>query len=136
MFEVFKEYGLELEVFILSRRDKCGKRYGFVRFRKVTNERIMAAKLDSIHIQGNKIYANILRFQCGVNAENSQAKPREIVGSGQQMQSERRVWNSSKPGLTYALEIGNKNSEVGVRANEDKLFDWNKNRRRVELEVK
>ncbi|KAI5388032.1 hypothetical protein KIW84_073937 [Lathyrus oleraceus] len=50
------------------------------------------------------------------------------------MQSERRVWNSSKLGLTYALEIGNKNSEVGVRANGDKLFDWNKNRRRVELE--
>lgn len=62
MFKVFKEYELVMEVFIPSRRDRCGKRYGFVRFRKVVDKRIMAVKLDSIHIQGKKIFANISRF--------------------------------------------------------------------------
>ncbi|CAK8578071.1 unnamed protein product [Lathyrus sativus] len=50
MVKVFKEYGLVMEVFILATRDKQGKRYGFARFRKVLNERIMAEKLYSIHI--------------------------------------------------------------------------------------
>ncbi|XP_058783963.1 uncharacterized protein LOC131658712 [Vicia villosa] len=62
LFENFKDYGLVMEVAIPAKRNKQGMRYGFVRFRKVENERDMAIKLDNIFIRGRKLYANIPRF--------------------------------------------------------------------------
>lgn len=41
MFKVLKEYGLVMEAYIPSRKDKRGKRYNFVCFRKVVDERIV-----------------------------------------------------------------------------------------------
>lgn len=62
LFEIFKGYGLVLEVEIPPKRDNKGRRYNFVRFRKVNNERELAIKLDNIFIRGSKLYANIPRF--------------------------------------------------------------------------
>lgn len=67
MLEIFKEYGLVVEVVILPRRDKRGKRYGFVQLRKVADKRILAMRLDNIYIQGKKIFAKIPRFQRRTN---------------------------------------------------------------------
>lgn len=66
MAEVFKEFGLVTEVYIPGKRDSRGRRYGIARFRKVTDDIIIAAKLDGIQIEGKKIFANIPRFQRGV----------------------------------------------------------------------
>ncbi|CAK8532473.1 unnamed protein product [Lathyrus sativus] len=63
MVIVFKDFGIVKEVFIPSWRDKRGRRYGFVRFRKVKNVRLMATKLDSIQIAGTKLHLNVPRFQ-------------------------------------------------------------------------
>ncbi|CAK8575923.1 unnamed protein product [Lathyrus sativus] len=63
MFKFFKEFGLVMEVYIPAQKSKRGKRYRFVRFRKVAYERIIEVKLYNIHIQGKKIYANTPRFQ-------------------------------------------------------------------------
>ncbi|XP_058761119.1 uncharacterized protein LOC131634461 [Vicia villosa] len=62
LFAIFKGYGLMLEVAIPPKRDNKGSRYGFVRFRKVNNERELAIKLDNIFISERKLYANIPRF--------------------------------------------------------------------------
>lgn len=62
LFETFKEYGLVLEVAIPPKRNKKGRRYGLLRFRKVDNERELTIKLDNIFIRGRKLYANIPRF--------------------------------------------------------------------------
>ncbi|KAI5444628.1 hypothetical protein KIW84_013049 [Lathyrus oleraceus] len=61
MAEIFKEFGIVMEVFIPTGRDKRGKRHGFVQFKKVKEERIMAVKLDNIQIKGRKIFANAQR---------------------------------------------------------------------------
>ncbi|CAK8566722.1 unnamed protein product [Lathyrus sativus] len=63
MAEMFKDFGLLSDVFILERRDKRGRRYSFARFRKVYEERLIVARLDSIQIKGKKIFANVPRFQ-------------------------------------------------------------------------
>ncbi|CAK8562136.1 unnamed protein product [Lathyrus sativus] len=63
MAEIFKDYGLISEVFIPAKRDKRERRYGFVRFWKVSEDKPLAAKLDSIPIEWKKIYTNILRFK-------------------------------------------------------------------------
>lgn len=62
LFE-FKELGDVDEVVIPPRRDKRGSRYGFVRFQNVANEKLMAIKLDSLMLEGRKIFVNISRFQ-------------------------------------------------------------------------
>lgn len=62
LHEVSKEHGLVVEAVISPKRDKSGTEYGFVRFRKVNNERILATKLDNIFIKGRKLFANIPKF--------------------------------------------------------------------------
>ncbi|KAI5412726.1 hypothetical protein KIW84_057384 [Lathyrus oleraceus] len=65
MAKIFKEYGIVIKVFIPARRDNRGKWYGFVRYIKVNDERLMVAKLDNIQIEGRKIFANVPRFKRG-----------------------------------------------------------------------
>ncbi|CAK8534234.1 unnamed protein product [Lathyrus sativus] len=65
MFEEFKHFGLVKEVVVPPKRDKKGKRYGFVRFRDVEDARVLAIILDNIMIGGKKIHANIRRFHRG-----------------------------------------------------------------------
>ncbi|CAK8566082.1 unnamed protein product [Lathyrus sativus] len=65
MADMFNKFGIVMGVFIPARRDKRGKQNNFVRFKKVQDERLMANKLDSIHIKGRKIFANIYRFNRG-----------------------------------------------------------------------
>ena len=44
----FKDLGDIDEVFIPPKRDKVGRRYGFVRYFNVADERLMATKLDNV----------------------------------------------------------------------------------------
>lgn len=62
LFEIFKGYGLVMKVAIPPRRDKKGRRYEFMRFGKVDNERELATKLVNIFTRGRKLYANIPIF--------------------------------------------------------------------------
>lgn len=45
LFEVFKEFGLVIEVVIHFRRDKHGKRFVFVRFGNVSDGRILGVNI-------------------------------------------------------------------------------------------
>ncbi|CAK8560381.1 unnamed protein product [Lathyrus sativus] len=63
LVEVFKVYGVISEVFIPGRRDKRGRRFGFAKFRKVHNPRILACNLDSVVLEGKKLFVNIPRFR-------------------------------------------------------------------------
>ncbi|CAI8614976.1 unnamed protein product [Vicia faba] len=62
MYAIFKENGEIDEVIIPPKRDKRGKRFGFVRFFNVADERLMVIKLDNIIIGTKKIHANLPRF--------------------------------------------------------------------------
>lgn len=62
LFEIFKGCGLAAEVPIHPKRDIKGRRYNFVKFRKVANVMDLEMKLDNIFIRGRKLYANIPRF--------------------------------------------------------------------------
>lgn len=58
-YEIFKDYERVVELVVPSKRVKRGRRYGFVRFRKVSNDRVLVTKLDNIFIRGRKLYVNI-----------------------------------------------------------------------------
>ncbi|XP_058733331.1 uncharacterized protein LOC131604934 [Vicia villosa] len=62
LFE-FKEFGVIDEVVIPSKWDKFGRRYGFVRFFDVEDEKLLGIKLDSLILEGRKLHANLPRFQ-------------------------------------------------------------------------
>lgn len=48
---------------IPSKVNRLGKRYGFVRFSKVEDARVLGIMLDNIMIDGKKIHANVPRFE-------------------------------------------------------------------------
>lgn len=63
MHRAFEYYGNVVDVVIPQKRNKRGKRFGFVRFREVEDPRTFAIKLDNIIIGAKKIHVNIPRFQ-------------------------------------------------------------------------
>lgn len=62
---IFKDYEEINEVIIPPKKDIRYKRYEFVKFYKVQDERVMSTKLDKIFIKNGKIHANLPRYQRG-----------------------------------------------------------------------
>lgn len=62
MLRIFSLYGKALEVVIPPKRDKLGRRLGFVRFMEVREPEFFATKLNNIIIGSTKLYVNIPRF--------------------------------------------------------------------------
>nr|GFA22734.1 nucleotide-binding alpha-beta plait domain-containing protein [Tanacetum cinerariifolium] len=63
LWNTCKLYGNVVDVFILDRRTKAGKRFGFVRFIKVLNIDSLINSLCTVWVRRNKIHANVARFQ-------------------------------------------------------------------------
>lgn len=62
LFFEFKDLGEIEEVVIPPKRDKYGRRYGFVCFVNVKDVKMLATKMDNIVLDGRKIYANVPIF--------------------------------------------------------------------------
>lgn len=63
MWKVFIKWGRVREVYIPPKRDKFGKRFGFVRYMDVQNPKGLEVKLDNIWIGDLKIRVSIPRFE-------------------------------------------------------------------------
>lgn len=63
LFKACSQYGHVVDSFIPFKRDKNGKRFGFVRFINVFNPERLVNNLCTIWIDRYKIQANIARFQ-------------------------------------------------------------------------
>ena len=61
----FNQWGEVKEVFIPNRRNKEGKRYGFVRLRGVTDVRNVEKALDNSFIRGVKLHVNTPKYGRG-----------------------------------------------------------------------
>ena len=59
----FKRWGDVREIFISKQRNRGGKRYGFVRFRGVSDERTLERQLDNLIIGGLKLYVNVPKYE-------------------------------------------------------------------------
>lgn len=62
MWGVFRKYGKVKEVVIPDRRNKAGKRFGFVRIWDVIDSKSLERRLDNIIIGSTKIHVNLPRF--------------------------------------------------------------------------
>lgn len=109
LYEVFKEYGEVDGVIIPERRDRSGKRFGFVRFFEVVDDERMAVKLDNIFIGKEKLFVNVPYFQRNkvglqeVNGKSARAAGGLNLGShySKVVDGERGSWRV-KHGLSFA----------------------------------
>ncbi|CAK8576410.1 unnamed protein product [Lathyrus sativus] len=62
IFQIFEIHGKVAEVIIPPKRNKHCKHFGFVRFSKEEDGRVLAVKLDNIFDDKVKIHANLPRF--------------------------------------------------------------------------
>ncbi|GKV20182.1 hypothetical protein SLEP1_g30341 [Rubroshorea leprosula] len=63
MWHTFSRFGRVLEVYILEKRDKYGRRFGFVRFQDIRDTKCLEVDLDQIKVGEVKIHVNQLRFR-------------------------------------------------------------------------
>ncbi|KAG5069405.1 hypothetical protein JHK85_001782 [Glycine max] len=61
----FKRWGDVREVFISKKRNKGGRRYGFVRFSGVTDVHRLERQLDNLIVGGLKLYVNVPKYERG-----------------------------------------------------------------------
>jgi hypothetical protein len=76
MWFLFQKWGKVNEFFIPNKRNKYGKRFGFVRFDGIVNPKDLELKLDNIFIGEMKLHVNLPRF----NREKEVLKENENEG--------------------------------------------------------
>ncbi|XP_058742327.1 uncharacterized protein LOC131614792 [Vicia villosa] len=62
LFYEFKAFGEIMEFVIPPKKDKYGRRYGFVRFVNVPDVKSLEIKLDNMFLDGRKLHVNLTRF--------------------------------------------------------------------------
>ncbi|XP_058775853.1 uncharacterized protein LOC131650141 [Vicia villosa] len=62
-FELFACIGKVMEVAISPRKNRFGRKFGFVRFEGAEDSRLLAIPCDNVMIMGVKIHANLPRFE-------------------------------------------------------------------------
>ncbi|XP_058783455.1 uncharacterized protein LOC131658143 [Vicia villosa] len=82
LYHEFKDLGDIDEVYIPNKRTLRGKRYGFVRFFNVADEKMLETKLDNLFLDGKKIFANIPKFGRGSLARRGGVSRRQGDAEG------------------------------------------------------
>ena len=84
LWRYFKQFGAVREIFISARRNKLGKKYGFVRFSGVEDKHELERKLDNSLFGRLKMHVNIPKFarvQAGkTRSAAQQRQPAEFIG--------------------------------------------------------
>ena len=65
LWTYFRQWGEVKEIFIPNRRNKEGRRYGFVRLKGVADKRSVERDLDNSFIRGLKLHVNIPKYGRG-----------------------------------------------------------------------
>ncbi|GLU01162.1 hypothetical protein SLE2022_184840 [Rubroshorea leprosula] len=94
----FQRYGKVIDVFVPKKRDKWGKRFGFLRLLGVENESQMVRRLNEIWIDSYK-----LRVKTTEDRSKERAK-----GTGTRGRTQHRVDRLVKPGQSYAQVVKGK----------------------------
>ncbi|XP_057423063.1 uncharacterized protein LOC130716997 [Lotus japonicus] len=113
LWPVFQKHGRVWDVFISSKRDQAGRRFGFVRFLDVKDSRKLEQDLDNIMIGKMKLHANLPRF--------SKPKRRMALPHGQnpeRVQEPRAPaqWRVRQASQSYAQAVSQKGRVESVPA--------------------
>ncbi|GLT83206.1 hypothetical protein SLE2022_015090 [Rubroshorea leprosula] len=100
LWNSFQMYGKVVDVHVLSKLDKRGKRFGFVRLRRVNNVIQMEKRLNEIWIGSYKMRVKI--------ADNRQRKPslsRKLQGAIKDNGTTSKMNRLVEPGQSYAQVV-------------------------------
>lgn len=95
MWSVFLKWGRAMDVYIPLKKDKWGRRFGFVRFLEVHNPKLLELKLDKIYIGNQKLRANLSRFSRNQHPKAQGVK--HVVAN--------HVGNTVRFGVSYAKVV-------------------------------
>jgi len=108
------------EIFISKHRNKGGRRYGFVRFKVVSDERSLERKLDNIIVGGLKMYINVPKYRRKKERymERSVKHSTQAVGASNErkLPGQTAVQHRTDP-KSYAKVVSTVNMDAGQRRN-------------------
>ncbi|XP_057432091.1 serine/arginine-rich splicing factor SC35-like [Lotus japonicus] len=86
LWRVFQKWGRLWDLYIPQKRDRWGRRFGFVKFLNVTNPSYLVERLDQLVVGGRKLHVNFPRFskvtEGGMKEVGRQAQSRHDARSG------------------------------------------------------
>ncbi|GKV13309.1 hypothetical protein SLEP1_g24337 [Rubroshorea leprosula] len=94
----FQRCGKVLDVYVPKKRDKWGKRFGFLRMLGVQNDNQMVRRLNDIWFGSYKLRVKIAEERSNVNVKD------KVMGDRKQHREDRRV----QPGQSYAQVVKGK----------------------------
>ncbi|GLU06805.1 hypothetical protein SLE2022_237990 [Rubroshorea leprosula] len=100
LWNCFKMYGKVVDVYLPRKRDKRGKRFGFVRLTGVNNEMQMERKLNNIWIGSYKI-----RVKIANDRQRKSALSRKTQGEVKDSGSTNNMNRLIQPGHSYAQAV-------------------------------
>lgn len=99
----FKQAGDVREIFISRKRNKNGRKYGFVRFKGVEEVHKLERKLDNIIFGGLKMYVNIPKFGRAKSGKSqTTTRGREYVEQNEE--EIRGAYPRMKPGVSAEVK--------------------------------
>jgi len=121
MIKVFQKWARVKDVFISRRLNKWRRRFGFVRFFGVRDERSLERDLDQIYIGSRKLYVNIpkyRRYQYGPKKEEQRAlrellRERQVIARKRDTKEDeivrkhggKEIWVEKSRNRTYAEAV-------------------------------
>jgi hypothetical protein len=90
---VFQKWGVVREVFLPIKRNKYGKRFGFVRFFDVKDPKRLETNLDNIRMNETKLHVNLPRFSKSNGKNKSVARINTELGKLGTLNSDRIAQN-------------------------------------------
>lgn len=93
MWRIFEEFRMAVDVFIPQKRAKDGKKFGFVRFKGVSNAVELEALLQEIMVQRSRLFSNQATFKR--SEEDVTVAKKKAFGSKEYHISP--AWNTLQP---------------------------------------
>lgn len=128
LWKMFCRWGFVIDLYIPLKKNREGKRFGFVRFKNVQDPRVLEYELKQIRIGGAKLEANIARFGRMDNKESIDSEKK----IPRQKERKTGYWHNSKtiPGVKYAEVVkGGRNMQWRKKNEKDKKGhnsdEWN-----------
>jgi hypothetical protein len=82
LWSLFRKFGRVWEVYIPKKLDKRGKRFGFVKFKDVTNAQELEKRMENVWWETYKLIINLSRFRRGEVKKQQKGKLENKVDAG------------------------------------------------------
>ncbi|GJT47352.1 nucleotide-binding alpha-beta plait domain-containing protein [Tanacetum coccineum] len=126
LWKLFDKYGSLVDLYVASKRTKSGDRFGFARFKNVSDVMSFEQKLASIRIGYSKIIVNVARYAKGssnVKDNNTLLKPTTCRIRNNNVRQNGRSYRDAATGMVYNKDGQAPNPVLKIDTSSD-VDDW------------